>query len=567
VPFDRLRAHVDQPMSESASAEPASATLGFLLGALGSTVVSLQVAPAGTDLPIRSVALLDADDLATAESGVQVADLCVLVGVPAEAAIHWIDRLAGDIGSRAPLPTAVVIKDVSADLRRSAEATGVAVGALHAQARAELVLSTVRSLLDGAAARSQTDSPAGHALAEESDLYGLAQRVAALTGGLVSIEDDQSRLLAYSATDGAADELRMLSILGREGPAEHLRRLRELGVFDRLRKSSAVVEVPADAELGWHRRLVVSIQPIGGSSGRGGGALGTIWIQEGWQPLGRDAPSLLEGAAAIAARLIHRARNAPTQEALQIQRLLGIRGGGVDIPSLVSALALPTSGPSAVIGLAPADIAVAGGATGTMPVGEIAAALRLLSGAYARDALVTSTDERMYVLIPRARSSGLATWVAGVLDRLTTRFETPLRAAIAAPVDSLGDVPAARAEVDRVLDRPAGTERVTTLTQSRTPVLLGEIAELIGARPELRDPRLQKLIDYDRGRGASLVESIAQYLLRFGDVRRAADELHIHPNTLRYRLRRAEELLGISLDDPDGRLLLQVQLLVQRWSA
>ncbi len=272
-------------MSESASAEPASATLGFLLGALGSTVVSLQVAPAGTDLPIRSVALLDADDLATAESGVQVADLCVLAGVPAEAAIHWIDRLAGDIGSRAPLPTAVVIKDVSADLRRSAEATGVAVGALHAQARAELVLSTVRSLLDGAAARSQTDSPAGDALAEESDLYGLAQRVAALTGGLVSIEDDQSRLLAYSATDGAADELRMLSILGREGPAEHLRRLRELGVFDRLRKSSAVVEVPADAELGWHRRLVVSIQPIGGSSGRGGGALGTIWIQEGWQPL------------------------------------------------------------------------------------------------------------------------------------------------------------------------------------------------------------------------------------------------------------------------------------------
>jgi DNA-binding PucR family transcriptional regulator len=121
--------------------------------------------------------------------------------------------------------------------------------------------------------------------------------------------------------------------------------------------------------------------------------------------------------------------------------------------------------------------------------------------------------------------------------------------------------------VDRVLDRPAGTERVTTLTQSRTPVLLGEIAELIGARPELRDPRLQKLIDYDRDRGASLVESIAQYLLRFGDVRRAADELHIHPNTLRYRLRRAEELLGISLDDPDGRLLLQVQLLVQRWSA
>jgi DNA-binding PucR family transcriptional regulator len=565
----------------SESADSAAATLGFLLGALGSTVVSLQVAPAGTHIPVRSVALLDADDLAAAEPGARVADLCVLAGVSADAAIGWLEWLAGDQSaeiqsaetqpaepqsaeSQSALPVAVVIKDGSADLCRSAEAAGVAVGVLHAQARAELVLSTVRSLLDGAAARPQPDSPAGEAFAEESDLYGLAQRVAALCGGLVSIEDDQSRLLAYSATDGAADELRMLSILGREGPAEHLRRLRELGVFDRLRKSSAVVDVPADPDRGWHRRLVVSIQPIGRSNGRGGpGApLGTIWIQEGWQPLARDTESLLEGAAAIAARLIHRARNAPTQEALQIQRLLGIRGGGVDVPSLVSALALPTSGPSAVVG-----IGVAGDSPVSAPVAEIAAALRLLSGAYARESLVTSTDERMYVLIPQAGSSGLPAWVRAVLDRLTARFATPLRAAIAAPVESLGDVPAARAEVDRVLDRPAGTERVTTLTQSRTPVLLGEIAELIGSRPELRDPRLQTLIDYDRDRDASLVETTAQYLLRFGDVRGAADELHIHPNTLRYRLRRAEELLGMSLDEPETRLLLQIQLLVKRWSA
>ena len=97
-----------------------------------------------------------------------------------------------------------------------------------------------------------------------------------MTGGLVSIEDDQARLLAYSATDGAADELRMLSILGREGPVEHLRRLRELGVYDRLRRGSAVVEVPADEELGWRRRLVVSIQPLGERRSRHVGRPGVL---------------------------------------------------------------------------------------------------------------------------------------------------------------------------------------------------------------------------------------------------------------------------------------------------
>ena len=53
---------------------------------------------------------------------------------------------------------------------------------------------------------------------------------------------------------------------------------------------------------------------------------------------------------------------------------------------------------------------------------EMAAALRLLAGAYVRESLVTTTDERLYVLIPRRRSTSLANWVGGVLDRLTARF-------------------------------------------------------------------------------------------------------------------------------------------------
>jgi DNA-binding PucR family transcriptional regulator len=195
---------------------------------------------------------------------------------------------------------------------------------------------------------------------------------------------------------------------------------------------------------------------------------------------------------------------------------------------------------------------------------EMAAALRLMAGAYVRESLVTATDKRLYALIPRRRSTGLATWVGGVLDRLAARFGPPLRAAIAAPVGSLDQVPAARSEVDRVLDRPMGSERVTSLARSRTSVLLGEIADLVGSHAELRDPRLLALTDYDGERGAALLETLERYLQHFGNVRAAADDLHIHPNTLRYRIGRAEEILGMSLEDPDDRLLLQVQLLTRK---
>ncbi|WP_375425042.1 PucR family transcriptional regulator [uncultured Friedmanniella sp.] len=526
-------------------------SLDQVLVSLGSAVVSLEVAPDGTPRSIRSVMLYDAEDLAAAESG---ADVSVLAGVPADAARSWVHQLAGR--DAAVRPVALLSKDVTPELCSTAASAGIAVVALHPRARAETVLSTVRNLVAGAAARPPNEAAPGEAFVEESDLYGLASRVAMLTGGLVSIEDDQARLLAYSATDGSADELRMLSILGREGPAEHLRRLRALGVYERVRRGSAVVEVPADEAQGWRRRLVVGIQPLGEGRARPDASLGTVWVQEGRRLLDPDSESVLRGAAAIAARMIFRARSAPSHEALQIQRLLGIRGGGVDIPSLVSALALPATGASAVVGIAALE------ASRMVPqTTEVAAALRLLAGAYVRESLVTATDDRLYVLVPRARPTGLSTWVGGMLDRLGGRFGLELRAAVAAPVPSLDEVAAARSEVDRVLDRPAGAERVTSLTRSRTPVLLGEIADLVCAHAELSDPRLQQLVDYDDEHAASMVDTLEQYLRRFGDVRAAAGDLHVHPNTLRYRVRRAEEILGMSLDDSDARLLLQIQLL------
>ena len=114
-------------------------------------------------------------------------------------------------------------------------------------------------------------------------------------------------------------------------------------MFDRLRRSDEVVEVPADAALR-HPAAAGRQHPAAGRPGRRGArqaTLGTIWVQEGRRPLAPDSEAVLRGAAAVAARLITRSLNAPTNEAMQIQRLLGARGGGVDMPSLAAALSHP----------------------------------------------------------------------------------------------------------------------------------------------------------------------------------------------------------------------------------
>lgn len=533
--------------------------LDELLRALDSAVVELVVPPPQTGVRVTSVMLVDADDLSGADLGLdRPADVCLLAGVPAAAVLDWLHQLA----SRDPAlrPQTVLSKAVSGSpaWRRAAQHAGVALVAVNAQARVETLLAAVRGLLD----RSST--PAGEGQAElhdaGTDLFGLARTVAALTNGMVSIEDERSRVLAYSASDDAADEVRRLSILGREGPPDYLRQLRERGVFERLRRSDDVVQVPGDPALGLQRRLVVSIRPLADPADhqRRAPILGAIWVQEGRQPLSTEAEPALRGASAVAARLISRSRNAPNNEAIQIQRLLGALGGGVDVPSLAAALSISTAGPAVVIGLD-----TIGGAQAT-PVSEVAATLRLHASAYARESLVAAIGDRLYVLLPRTPSPArVPAWTEGVIERIAAHSGVALRAAVAAPV-ALAGVSAARLEVDRVLDATEGDQRVTTLADSRTPVLLGEIADLIATRDDLRDPRLDTLVHYDVEHSSALVPSVEEYLLQFGDVRRAAAALQIHPNTLRYRIGRAEQILDLDLSDPAARLLVELQLMVRR---
>lgn len=492
-------------------------------------------------MAVESVALLDADDLRLPPGA--SADVTLLVGVNEADVVRWFDDLA--LRAAADRPRAVLTKVAdSAALTHGARETGIALVAVHRQTRWELLLSMTRGVLDQVRMHSPDDGTFG----ADTDLYELAQTVASLTKGMVSIEDERSHVLAYSASDDAADELRTLSILGREGPADYLRGLHERGVFDRLRRTDDVIDVPADHELGIRRRLAVGIRRISGSPT----TLGTIWVQEGAIPLADEADGVLRGASAVAARLITRIANAPTNETLQIQRLLGARGGGVDVPSLASALSIPVTGSSAVVGFA---------SCGEFDIGALAPAIRLHASAFRRDSLVTTIGERIYALFPGVASgTGISGWAADAVGRIERRTSLALRAAVASPIADLEAVAAARFEVDRVLDGTTGEVRVTTLEESRTSVLLGEILELIGNHEQLRDPRIAELDRYDASNDSRMRESLETYLTCFGDVRSAADRLHVHPNTLRYRIRRVEQILDLDLTDSDARLLVEIQL-------
>jgi DNA-binding PucR family transcriptional regulator len=99
---------------------------------------------------------------------------------------------------------------------------------------------------------------------------------------------------------------------------------------------------------------------------------------------------------------------------------------------------------------------------------------------------------------------------------------------------------------------------VTSLAEARTTVLLDEIVTTIGTDERLVDPRMRDL----RAREPVLAETLRVYLDSFGDIAAAAQWLRVHPNTVRYRVRRIEKLLSTSLADPEVRLLFSLGLRV-----
>ncbi|MFJ5558504.1 PucR family transcriptional regulator [Streptomyces sp. NPDC093250] len=74
------------------------------------------------------------------------------------------------------------------------------------------------------------------------------------------------------------------------------------------------------------------------------------------------------------------------------------------------------------------------------------------------------------------------------------------------------------------------------------------------------DGLLRALHEHDATGRGDLVASLRAWLSRHGQWDAAAAELGVHRHTLRYRMRRVEEILGRSLDDPDVRMELWLAL-------
>uniref|UniRef100_UPI00069AAC85 hypothetical protein n=1 Tax=Streptomyces sp. NRRL S-31 TaxID=1463898 RepID=UPI00069AAC85 len=307
-------------------------TLERLLSVVGSGALELDTAPGGLAVVVGGVTVLD-----VLAPEVRPRELVLAVGVAAGSA------QAVDVVRRAGAARAAGVvfgpdrpEGTGGALRAAAHEAGTAV-LFRTWYRWEELVAVLRA---GLAAAGVVPPPSARGLVL-GDLDGLADAVAALVGGSVTIEDTASRVLAYSSTEENVDEMRRLTILGRRVPPWRVAAMRDAGFFRALWTTDDVLHRRAQGES--PERLVCAVRA-------GGEVLGSVWVAAvAGRPLSPNAAEALRAAsrAAAAHLLNHRTRGADSRLVEDAARALLEGRGSAEV--LAERAALPAREPCAVL--------------------------------------------------------------------------------------------------------------------------------------------------------------------------------------------------------------------------
>jgi len=531
------------------------ASLGRVVEDLGNTLLEVVCGAADGDAEIETVVIHDVLDDGMPMRGAMV--LGVGLSDPAEIA----ELLAVLAAQQA---TALVLRaPVRAEepVLAASEAAGIPVLALTRGASWAQLAAMLRSLIAEGDVGDQGAQTLGGM--PSGDLFALANAIATLLNAPVTIEDRNSRVVAFSGRQDEADPARVETVLGRQVPERFTRQLEERGVFRDLYRSEDPIDIdPVDAG------GVPSFPRVALAVRAGDEILGSIWAAV-HEPLTADrVRALKDSAGLVALHMLRRRAGADVERRLRADLLATVLEGGGGAADAASRLRLDGHR-CVVLALAAADRTGDESSADARAIAErqhIADAFAMHLGAvYLRSAVAPIGDVVYAVVGIRAdhgdadlRASRVA---SDFLGRLGSTRE--VRVGVGTVAEDVQSIPASRVNADRalrVLQHSPHREPVALFTTVQVDALLVELGDLARARGDQPTGPVRLLIDHDREKGTQLVETLRAWLDAFGDVSIAAARIYTHPNTFRYRLRRLAEISGLDLADPESRFSAMMQL-------
>jgi PucR family transcriptional regulator, purine catabolism regulatory protein len=378
------------------------------------------------------------------------------------------------------------------------------------------------------------------AASREATLDDLARILCPLIGRSVTFEDPSGKLLAFCSIDERTDEIRRATLDTKQTPPTLMREIESSGLVRRLRASEIPIRVPANPELGMSARVACPIR-------LGTELVGLVWIIEGDEPLSELDHRAAEYAALVAAiRIAHQRELASLEASL----------GHASVLSLLESEPDQTASEEERVRLLGFD-----------PETNYRAAIVVLpeelpldrDGYLRRDRIAQRVREAL-------RANGGEQLVSVSANRVP--FLLPEGIEIGAIVRSFGDnnlsVVVGRAHRGVSGARKSYREALS-LVRYRNRAMVCEfddvmVPRVISGDDEARRTFVDDLLGPLRAQraGAALVAAVLELARSGFRMRETATTLAIHPNTLRYRLARAGEILKIRFDDPEVRFQLQL---------
>ncbi len=460
---------------------------------------------------------------------------------------------------------------MNTELREAAAERGVTLIALRRGASWSHLVTMLRALTADGLGVGDAETLGG---IPSGDLFAVANAVAALVDAPVTIEDRESRVLAFSGRQEEADPSRIETILGRQVPERYSRALADAGVFRELQRSDRPIRVePVALDDGGFTvpRLAAAVRA-------GDEFLGSIWVAAAGDISPERERGLRDAATLVALHILRARAGADVQRRLHTELLSTALEGGPGAHAALSRLGIADQ-PVMIMGVAllrplarsaGEDAALAGDRS------RLADAFAVHLSAVHPGARAALVGDVAYGLVPvgRAPQGDAPPRAAGVeeeralqiardfLDRVGRRL--PAAIGVGPVSRDVGGLARARSTVDRVLRvlRGGTGSRAARLDEVQTEALVIELRDLASTRGDEPTGAIARLIDYDRANDADLVDTLRAWLDALGDVTSAAARLFVHPNTFRYRLRRIAEVGPIDLADPEQRFAAMLQLRV-----
>jgi purine catabolism regulator len=379
------------------------------------------------------------------------------------------------------------------------------------------------------------------AAATGGSLQDLVDTLGRLIERDLTLKDAEWRLLAFRNSGEAVGPVRP-DTLGQGGSAgEVMAQLDRLGYLRRIQTSPVPVRIPADPKIHLAGQVVCPIWLRDE-------LVGTVWIVEGNHALSDLHLSAAEHAAMVAALHIANQRQLASLE---------VRLGSTFLDALLEGKFDATAHSlerARLVGFVP---------DASYRVGILvfqAALLLTREGVLRRDGAAEHLRHRLSraggVPLTSARLNQVAFLLDDGADPASVWESNPSEPAAALVLGRAH--PGADGVRRSYLEALSIVNHVPVGSLRRYEEML--VLRVLNGDEPAREAFLEQLLGAaQRARGGPTLVTSLLTLAEFGfHRRRAAAALHIHPNTLRYRLERAADLLHLDLAEPDTRFRLQL---------